>query len=93
MWKLHREQNKTIYVSILFTFNIYSGLQILVRVISITNATIHITVSTKNTSSPYLSTDNILISSPKSAYIVTNAINIENGVLSVILDIFLIMSD
>lgn len=62
----------------------YSGLHILVKTISIINATIHITVNTKNTSSPYLSTDSILISSPNKAYIVTIAIKIENGVLSVI---------
>ena len=71
----------------------YSGFAMLVRVISTINATIHITVRTKNTSSPYLSTDNIRISSPNNAYIVTIAMNSEKTVLSVIFYILFDMSD
>lgn len=62
----------------------YSGLEMLVKAISIEKQTIQIIVSTKKASSPSLLTDNILTSSPNKAYIVTMAIIMENGTLSTI---------
>jgi hypothetical protein len=90
--KLHLIQSKTKIIYII-TLSIYEGLQILERAISTMNATIQMMVSTKNTSSPYLSTDSIRMSSPNKAYMVTSAIIIENGKLSVMYKIFLIRSD
>jgi hypothetical protein len=72
------------------TLQIYSDLHIQVNTISNVKNTMQTIVNPKNASSPSLLTVKTLMSSPKRAYMVTIAIVIEKGRLSIKFEIFVV---